>query len=303
MIVLTKPTSDKKKKSDNEKKIEIIKNVNIEFQDKTSEEKSYKTYYVDKDFVDLSDVKVSGGTLTAYNYVSGIAEYLEKAKMNLESVIAEDPSIKGRVYQTIQWINTYDPIKNKNQQELLSEGKPDLNKHENAIQEYKKLINNPEVKEPQLQDFFTKNYSLINLEIKELIPKQSFGGEFFPDFVAILHDLRHILIEIETPTKKLYTNKGNPTKEFSQAEQQLHDYLRWANANIDYLRKNDRKKPLPDISMENTSGLLIIGMIKDLDLVLKKKFVMKNFACNHYEIKTFDEILSQNQQQITNLRK
>jgi len=51
-----------------------------------------------------------------------------------------------------------------------------------------------------------------------------------------LHDSSYLLVEIEKPNDRLSTKKGNPTSELSHAQQQIIDYLKWANEEKEFLR-------------------------------------------------------------------
>jgi len=246
---------------------------------------------------------VVGGTVSGFSYISGSITYIDDMIVNLESVVSQNPSISGVVTPTIDWMKITKQKMSQNRIDLLSIGKSDLAGYEKSVKDYEELIDNLEVKEPQIQIFFEENPIIIDRGIKKLIPKKSFGGERFPDFIAVLHNDNHILIEVETPTKKIFTREGHPTSEFSQADQQIQDYLRWANEDKDFLRKISRKVPLPNISVENTSGLLIIGMSKNLGSEETRKLGRKKFECKNYVIKTFDELLSENQQVIDIIRK
>lgn len=107
----------------------------------------------------------------------------------------------------------------------------------------------------------------------------------------MLQNETHIIIEIEKPSKKLYTRKGYPTAVLSEAEQQVLDYIQWANAEKEYLRR----RGFPNIGMENIKGLLVIGMRKGLTVREKEKLAQLNFSARStHEIKTFDDILEEN---------
>ena len=89
---------------------------------------------------------------------------------------------------------------------LLHEKKSDIAEYEKSVEDYERMINNPKIEEPELQDFLSQNPIVIDLRITKIIPQKSLGGEKYPDFIAVLHNKRHILIEIETPIKRLCTN-------------------------------------------------------------------------------------------------
>lgn len=253
---------------------------------------------------DVPEIEVPSkgmGTLAAYVYVSGSIGYFDSMIQNLEYAVSRNPSISEVVTPTIDWMKITKEKMLQNRQSLLSVGRSDLQGYEKSVRDYEELISRPGVEEVEIQKFFEENFILIDRAIEKIIPKKSLGGEGFPDFIVVRNDGNHILIEIEKPSKKLYTSRGNPTAEFKQAEQQILDYLQWANEEKEFLRK----RGLPSITVESTSGLLIIGMSKDLDSDTGKKFERKKFACKHadYEIKTFDEILRENQQVIDSIRK
>ena len=254
--------------------------------------------YLKKNYPEI-EVPASMGTLSTYSYLDGSIQYINNLIENLESVASQNPSMSEIVYPTIDLMKeTRNRIVHNNETLLLTK-KSDLEQYEKSVQDYEKIIKNPKVEEPDLQNFFEETPILIDGKITKLISKKSFGGELFPDFIAILHNGNHILIEIETPKDNIYTNKGDPSAKFAHAEQQVRDYLKWANEEKEYLRK----RGLPNISAENTKGLLLIGMIVTLSEKYKEKLRQHNFSVrNSHEIKTFDEILKENQQMIKGIR-
>lgn len=240
------------------------------------------------------------GTIPVSAANNATIEYLTNAIEYMESIVSEDPSMEPFILPTIKSFRQTREFTILNYKKLASSNKSDLDQYEKAIQDYERLINKQKMGEDEIQIFLEENPIIIDRGLKKLIPKKTFGGEGIPDFVAVLRNGNYILIEIEKPTDKLYTKKGDPTAEFSHAEQQVLDYLRWANENKEFLRKRD----LPSISAENTRGLLIIGMNKNLGPEEKEKLKMRNFSSRStHEVKTFDDILTENQQVIENLRK
>ena len=253
-----------------------------------------------KEVVHKIEVLESMGTLSTYNYLEGSIHYINNMIENLESVVSQNPSIGEIICPTIDWMKETRNRMVHNNQTLIFAKKSTLDGYEKSVRDYEKMIKNPKVEEPDLQNFLKNNPSLIDGKITKLIPKKSFGGEGFPDFTAILHNGNYILIEIEKPQDKIYTKKGDPSAKFSHAEQQVRDYLKWANENKEFLRK----RGLPNISAENTKGLLIIGMSKNLSHEEKEKLKQHNFSVrSSHEIKTFDEILIENQQVINRIRR
>jgi hypothetical protein len=237
-------------------------------------------------------------TISTYNNFSEAIKKLKNATCLLEEVTV-DVNNKDSFNSTI-----YSLQKNKNdieidQLKLLKANPTDLEYYEKAVKDYGELINKPNVEELELQSYFELNPILLDRGLKQVFAKKSFGGEAFPDFIAILQNDTHILIEIEKPSKKLYTKKGYPTTALSEAEQQVRDYIQWVTGEKEFLRR----RGLPNIGVENTKGLLVIGMRKDLTNREKEKLLQQNFSVRStHEIKTFDDILEENLQVIKSIQ-
>jgi len=155
------------------------------------------------------------------------------------------------------------------------------------IQEYKRLVND-DAEEPTFQRFFEETPSFLDPRVRKSIPKKSFAGEGYPDFLLILHDSSYLLVEIEKPSVRLFNKMGDPTYELTHAQQQIRDYLRWAIEEKEFLRK----RGCPNISADNTKGLVVIG--KSSNLTTKELSKLENINAevrSRYLIKTFDKIL------------
>jgi Shedu protein SduA, C-terminal len=180
-------------------------------------------------------------------------------------------------------------------QELIeSSVKVRLEEHPDHYPQFKELIDKYEVMvqnnedEPEFQDFFTAypNF-LVSNQIKSQ-PKPNYGGEFEPDFMIEASDGTHWIIEIEKPSKQLFTQANQPSSKFTQAEQQVRDYLQWARKNIRFLQ--DRN--LNGINQENIYGLLVIG--KRSQLTPRNISTLEGMNHSHrsnYVIKTFDDLI------------
>lgn len=243
--------------------------------------------------------EVPPGTIPVSGYFEGMNQSINERIEILESYYSEYPSYRDYISPIIERARETRDLINRYNRRLLSTKKSDLDGYEKEIAAYETLINKQTTTEPDLQEYFQKHPILIDPRMKKLVPKASFGGEGYPDFVAVLHNGDYILIEIETPTDKLFTKSGDPRAKFTHAEQQIRDYLKWLYKDPEFLRK----RGFPNISAENTKGLVIIGMSKDLNAEEAEKLKTHNFFLTNYKIKTFDEILMENQQVLRNLRK
>lgn len=245
----------------------------------------------------------ASGTLSAYETYVNTIEDLNKKIQTLGSVVSSNPTLSEHIYPIINEIQTNIITLNLGKNELI---KPEVESdYKKVIDDYEDLINKKRLKVSELQDFF-ENYPLamllIDRAVKELIPKHSLGGEEYPDFIAILHNDEHLLIELKKPDTNLFTSDGKYHHEFTYAQKQLLDYLSWTNEHVDYLRKPERLYPLPNIRVDNTRGLLIIGMKKNLSSKEKRDLVRLKYQYHNYAIKTYDDILEENQQYLNTIK-
>jgi hypothetical protein len=112
----------------------------------------------------------------------------------------------------------------------------------------------------------------------------------------VLRNRNYVIVELEKPAVKLYTKKGDPTQELSHAEEQVREYLHWAIEEKEFLRK----RGLENLSADNTTGLLVIG--SDLTQEERRKLDTRNNSLRSmFMIKTFSEILEQNEATLENL--
>jgi len=239
-------------------------------------------------------------TISVFKYLEENINSLNNTITLWESISPQIPSFDGAISPFASMlIQTRDHFVSS-QNELVSEKKSTLEKYFDIVAQYKKLINKSDVKEPELQEFFEENHILLDQRITDVYPQKSFGGEKFPDFVIVLSNGTHVLVELEKPQDKIYNENGDPNAKFTHAEEQIREYLAMANEEKEFLRK----RGLPNMCVENTRGLLIIGMSNELSKSdLAKLSRHKYSVCSTYEIKTFDDILEENIQLIKSLEK
>jgi hypothetical protein len=170
-------------------------------------------------------------------------------------------------------------------------------KYKARIELLRALIKTVE-EEPKFQEFFEENPDFLNRQVSKVISQKSFGGEQFPDLILVLSNGNYIIVELEKPAFRLFTGKGDPTKELSHAEQQVRGYLAWANEDKEFLRK----RGLENLSAENTTGLVIIGAAVSHEE--KRKLESLNDTIRSaFVVKTFCDVLEENEMCLQNLRK
>ncbi|MBA7621617.1 hypothetical protein ES703_28981 [subsurface metagenome] len=175
--------------------------------------------------------------------------------------------------------------------DLIKETQKSSTNMELKIQEFKELLKR-NAEEPEYQLFLEKYPHFIEPRVVSCFAKKSFGGERYPDFFLMLENQQYIVVEIEKSGTPLFTRGGDPTHEFTHARQQIRDYISWAIEEKEFLRK----RGCPGLSDQNLSGVLIIGNGRNLTIENKKKLQNINAEIlGKYVIKTFDQILDENE--------
>lgn len=182
---------------------------------------------------------------------------------------------------------------------LVTNQKKDLDQYGAKIKEYQNLVDK-NVEEKDFQAFFTNEPLFLDSRVKNAIPKVPLGGEEIPDFLLVLHDLNHVLVEIEKPSAPIFKKDADPTSTFTHAQQQIRNYLKWAIEDKEWLRK----RGYPEMTADNVRGLVVIGKSSDLtkDTAAKLENIRSEVR-GKYDIKTFDGILAENATILKNLRR
>lgn len=162
---------------------------------------------------------------------------------------------------------------------------------QSVIREYKSLLDNcgPEQDIHNLiqnNSFFFSGLMRMHGQ-SPLYSKIRLGSDYVTDFVYF--DLGSFgpdwkLIEIEVPSAKLFTKRGDPTAEFNHAIQQVRDWQDWLVENIDNARKL-----MPGIHYP--FGYLFIGRRSELTPENKKKMKRISYDCRSFaHIHTLDRL-------------
>lgn len=154
--------------------------------------------------------------------------------------------------------------------------------------------------EDKYQEFFEKNPNFLVQDQINCIPKPNYGGEFEPDFMIESSTTTHFIIEIEKPGKQIFRQDRptQPNADFTEADTQIRKYLHWARNNLQFLKN----RGWPRLSVDNMRGLLIIGKKSDLnDLQRKHLQAMNHDVRATYQIKTYDDLISENKTVLENM--
>jgi Shedu protein SduA, C-terminal len=168
----------------------------------------------------------------------------------------------------------------KNSRELLSDFK-------HLLQEAKK--------EEEVQRFLNDNPILLHPDYIHIEPKAKLGEEYVTDYVLTVQGLTgkdHYLIEIEKPSKKIFTKNNQYSAEYTQAKNQLLDWQIWVESNFSYFEKKYPESFHPYYQ-------LIYGRSSSLTEQQVKKMKIDNRE-RHINI-TYDDIVDRFEQIIENI--
>lgn len=150
------------------------------------------------------------------------------------------------------------------------------------IAEYLKLLDGGAA-EAAVHQFLATHFYFFNglirlFDVSPLYSKVKLGSQYEVDFAFF--DLTSFgpewnLIEIEAPSRQMFTKAGNPTAALTHAIQQVRDWHAWVHENLDYARKL-----MPKI--EYPMGYVFIGRRVHLTSAAKEK--LRRFA---YENRNF----------------
>ena len=103
------------------------------------------------------------------------------------------------------------------------------------------------------------------------------------DFVVRRHDFRYVVVEIEKPQDRIFTQADDFGSSFSQAMGQVLDSQGWIAGNVAYARRH-----LPGI--ENPHGVLIMGRRSQMTAAQKSKLRRWLQNSKNIEVLTFDDL-------------
>ena len=248
-----------------------------------------KNNFREKDYIPYYGGTVStiSKNLHAYFYIRSV---YDNAINNID-VVSQSPEL---IDDLLGILNKYKKLT----LEIKENENDKILKYEKVIKEYKNILTK-ETDERVFQKFFEKNYTFFDILVRKCIPKPNFGGEKQPDFILIIENENYIIVEIETPDKKLFRKNNVQTAEFTERIDQISSYLKWIRNNAHILRDRGYS-----INSENTSGLLLIGLRESLTREQKKKLEEIKYNNRHlFKIKTFDDVYKENLTILNNIKK
>jgi hypothetical protein len=166
--------------------------------------------------------------------------------------------------------------------ELVAESSIRLSR--SVIEEYRILLEAAE-REESYQRFLADHPVFLDPLSDEVVVKQRLGIDFATDFAVRRLDGRWVLVEIEKPQDRIFTQAYDFTAEFTHAFGQVLDFQHWVDDNVAYAQKTMCGITAP-------RGLLVIGTRSGLDSRARAK--LARFADNsgRVDVVTFDDLLA-----------
>ncbi len=151
--------------------------------------------------------------------------------------------------------------------------------------------------EEDLQRFLFENPAILYPDYVKRYSKLRLGDDYITDFVFDVqgHNGReYVFVELEKPTKLIFTSQGYFTAYFTQAKDQLLNWERWISANQAYIIQK-----LPGLF--KPSFHLVMGRSADL-LQTHREKLRTEFATTSRTFSTYDDLLRRYRQILDQLK-
>ena len=153
------------------------------------------------------------------------------------------------------------------------------------------------VSESEMQSFLEsgRNHLIFGPHYDKAHRQEPLGCEYKVDLFLETTEKEIHLVELEPPSARIYTKKGDPTREFRHAQQQIENYQRWCIDNIAYIRQ---KHP----NIYRPFGYVVIGNSLDLNEKGERQLQQTNVNLRgSIEIIPYDRLLHRLDTMIQNL--
>jgi hypothetical protein len=143
---------------------------------------------------------------------------------------------------------------------------------EPPLQRYEALIASHPDDEPAFQAFLTEHPQVLDPMAAEVWPQPRLHGAEIPDFVIRRFDDSYVVIEIETPTKRLVTSTNQMSAAVTYAVAQASEYRRFIE------RLPTARMHFPEL--DQVVCLVVIGL--EQSLIASQQQALRNFNREHY---------------------
>jgi hypothetical protein len=124
-----------------------------------------------------------------------------------------------------------------------------------------------------------------------MVPQKRLGAEYVPDFVIGEKnslDRMWTLVELQSPSTKLFTKKGRRTTQLDEGIEQILSWRRWLAANRDYARRPPSEGGLGLTGITDQSyGLVLIGRAGDRTADDRERLKQLNWDL-HIQVRSYD---------------
>jgi hypothetical protein len=151
------------------------------------------------------------------------------------------------------------------------------------IREFAEMVT-ADLPEESYQVFLKDHPVFLDPLASEVFSKQRMGIEHTTDFAVRRFDDRYILVEIEKPQDRIFTQANDFSSQFTHAFGQVIDFQRWVDAHGEYARSL-----MPRIS--SPKGMLVMGRRADFDPDNISKLRQYSLNSPHIDIVTFDDLV------------
>jgi hypothetical protein len=138
--------------------------------------------------------------------------------------------------------------------------------YKSIVDEFDNILAKPDTKEEHLQQFLTRFPEVISPGYKRAIPKQALGPHV-TDFIIEERAGEYLLVELESPQRRLFNRSGHEAADLTTARGQIHDWIRYIQDNKSTV---ERELKLNGISA-NPRSLVVIGRSNKLSKENRRK--------------------------------
>jgi hypothetical protein len=164
--------------------------------------------------------------------------------------------------------------------------------YSSLLNEFRSLLNGPE---SGLHDFLEAHPQLLSPSHLRMWTKVPLGRRVTDLVFKEPND--YLLVELEAPSRPLFRKDGQQAQELTHAIDQVHDWLRYIEDNLNTVR---REVGLDGIS-SHPACLVVIGRSASLSEDDRRKLATMQGTLPKFRILTYDDVLLAATQSITNL--
>ena len=154
------------------------------------------------------------------------------------------------------------------------------------IEKLKSMVNNPNSKEKDFQNFFEYNYWMFGVDYIGMTPTKKISENDIPDFLLERYDKFHDILDLKLPIPSLFKTVGNklhPRQKLYDGCSQIEQYIGYSNENVKQIKNEINEK------IYRPRGILVIGRTNSHEEERLRQFNDDN---RKVEIMTYDDIIN-----------